>query len=70
MNTSLSPEQIHANFDAAVKTLNTAITGSNAAGVADAFGAMAAAAASLAEAVAAQDAAAPATSTARVRGAA
>jgi hypothetical protein len=64
------PAELWAHFDAAVKTLNTAITGSNAAGVADAFGEMAAAAASLAEAVAAQDAAAPATSTARVRGAA
>jgi hypothetical protein len=63
------PEGLWERFDAAVKTLNTAITGSNAADVADAFGEMAAAAAGLADAVAAEDAAVAATGT-RARGAA
>ena len=52
------PADLWTLFDAAVKTLNRAITGSNAAAVADAFGEMAAAAGGLAEAVAAEDAAA------------
>ena len=43
-------------FDAAVRTLNRAITGSNAADVADAFGELSDAAAALAEAVAKEDA--------------
>jgi hypothetical protein len=52
------PAGLWARFDAGVKTLNRAITGSDAAAVADAFGEMAAAAGGLAEAVAAEDAAA------------
>src|SRR5262249_45564619 len=45
------PPELWARFDAAVKTLNRAITGSNAADVADAFGEVSAAALGLAEAV-------------------
>lgn len=63
------PAELWARFDAAVKALNRAITGSSAADVADAFGEMSEAAASLADAVADQDAAAGATP-ARTRGAA
>jgi hypothetical protein len=51
------PPELWGQFDAAVRTLNRAITGSSAADVADAFGEMAAAAGRLAEAVAAEDAA-------------
>lgn len=63
------PAELWATFDEAVKTLNRAITGSDAADVADAFGEIGAAAASLAEAVAEQDAASGAGPT-RTRGAA
>ena len=52
------PEELWDRFDAAVATLNRAITGSNAAEVADAFGATADAATALADAVAGEDAAA------------
>ena len=51
------PEELWAPFDEAVATLNRAITGSNAATVADAFGDFAEAADRLAAAIAAQDAA-------------
>jgi hypothetical protein len=73
------PADLWTRFDAAVKTLNRAITGSDAAAVADAFGEMATAAGSLAEAVAAEDtvardaapgAAAASAASARTRGAA
>jgi len=63
------PAELWSRFDAAVKMLNTAITGSDAATVADAFGEMATAARSLAEAVAGEDAAASAAA-ARTKGAA
>jgi hypothetical protein len=59
------PEELWARFDAAVKTLNGAITGSSAANVADAFGEIADAAANVAEAVVREDA-----TVARARGAA
>lgn len=49
------PDDLWARFDTAVKTLNRAITGSNAAGVADAFGEIAEAAGDLADAVARED---------------
>jgi hypothetical protein len=49
------PAELWARFDAAVAELNRAITGSDAAVVADAFGEMAAAAAALADAVSAED---------------
>jgi hypothetical protein len=49
------PVALWARFDEAVATLNVAITGSDSARVADAFGEMAAAAGSLADAVAAED---------------
>lgn len=49
------PAEQWARFDAAVTALNIAITGSDAAAVADAFGEMSEAAGSMAEAVAAQD---------------
>ena len=45
------PQQLWERFDAAVAALNTAITGSNAANVADAFGELADAARALADAV-------------------
>lgn len=61
------PAELWARFDAAVARLNLAITGSDAAKVADAFGEMSEAAAALAEAVAQEDAAAQ---PARARGAA
>jgi hypothetical protein len=65
------PGELWARFDAAVATLNRAITGSDAAAVADAFGEISEASADLAEAVAGEDAAAgEATSRARARGAA
>jgi hypothetical protein len=50
------PADLWARFDSAVSELNHAITGSNAAAVADAFGEMAAAAGALADAVTAEDA--------------
>ena len=52
------PDELWARFDTAVKTLNRAITGSNAADVADAFGEIADAAGDLADAVAREDVAA------------
>jgi hypothetical protein len=61
------PADLWERFDAAVAGLNRAITGSDAATVADAFGDMADAAAALAEAVARED---EATEPARARGAA
>lgn len=60
------PGELWDRFDAAVTELNTAITGSDAAKVADAFGEMADAAGALADAVAREDAAEPT----RARGAA
>jgi hypothetical protein len=53
------PEELWSRFDAAVGGLNTAITGSNAADVADAFGEVASVAAALANAVAHEDEARP-----------
>jgi hypothetical protein len=59
------PDELWARFDASVAALNRAITGSNAAQVADAFGELSEAAGGLADAVAAEDAAArPASRTA------
>jgi hypothetical protein len=52
------PEELWAGFDQAVAALNTAITGSNSAAVADAFGELKEAAAALADAVAKEDLAA------------
>ncbi len=49
------PETLWARFDAAVATLNRAITQSSAAAVADAFGELSEAAGALADAVAAED---------------
>lgn len=49
------PRSLWERFDAAVTELNQAITGSDAATLADAFGAVAAAATALADAVAAED---------------
>jgi hypothetical protein len=63
------PGSLWDRFDRAVKTLNRAITGSDAAAVADAFGAMAQSARALADAVEAEDRAAR-TEQARERGAA
>ena len=62
------PEELWSRFDAAVDTLNQAITRSNAAAVADAFGEIAQEANALADAVAVEDSAA--TPSAQVRGAA
>ena len=59
------PDELWVRFDAAVKSLNRAIAGSDAAVVADAFGEISEAAADLAEAVAGEDVAAT-----RARGAA
>jgi hypothetical protein len=64
------PEELWARFDAAVKTLNRAITGSDAANVADAFGEISEAAAALADAVAREDAASVSGPPPRARGAA
>jgi hypothetical protein len=64
------PAELWERFDEAVRTLNRAITGSNAADVADAFGEMAAAAASLADAVTEQEAGSGTTTPPRERGAA
>jgi hypothetical protein len=49
------PEDLWTRFDQAVSALNTAITGSNSAAVADAFGELSDAAAALAEAVSHED---------------
>jgi hypothetical protein len=65
------PEDLWARFDAAVAGLNRAITGSDAAAVADAFGEVSEAAAELADAVEREDQAArEASSRDRARGAA
>jgi hypothetical protein len=65
------PADRWARFDQAVATLNAAITGSDAAAVADAFGEMSEAAGTLADAVALEDqAAAQATRGSRAAGAA
>ncbi len=65
------PDDLWARFDAAVATLNRAITGSDAAAVADAFGEIAEAAAELADAVVREDEAArEASARSRTRGAA
>ena len=53
------PTGLWARFDAAVAALNRAITGSDAAAVADAFGELADAAGALADAVASEDEAQP-----------
>jgi hypothetical protein len=52
------PEQMWEQFDSAVQTLNHAITGTNVAGVARAFAALASAAGALADAIEAEDQAA------------
>jgi len=52
------PEELWSRFDASVSALNSAITGSDAAAVADAFGELSEAAGHLADAVAREDAAA------------
>jgi hypothetical protein len=62
------PETLWSRFDAAVAELNRAITGSNAAAVADSFGEIAQAATALADAVEDEDSAVSAPS--QVRGAA
>ena len=65
------PPELWARFDAAVARLNRAITGSDAAEVADAFGEISEAATDLAESLAGEDAATGgASSRARARGAA
>jgi hypothetical protein len=64
------PAPLWARFDAAVTALNLAIAGSDAAAVADAFGEMSQAAATLADAVAQEDTSAPGQSHARATGAA
>jgi hypothetical protein len=53
------PAELWTRFDAAVQTLNRAITGSDAATVADAFGEISEAARALADAIAGEDAQAP-----------
>jgi hypothetical protein len=63
------PEDLWARFDQAVAALNKAITGSDSANVADAFGELSAVAGALADAIAAEDAAAQQTGS-RTRGAA
>jgi hypothetical protein len=64
------PETLWARFDRAVAALNKAITGSDSASVADAFGALSEAAAALADAVASEDAAVSQQAESRSRGAA
>lgn len=66
------PDELWTRFDEAVATLNGAITGSSAAGVADAFGEISEAAAALAETISSEDgtAASDAPSRSRARGAA
>jgi hypothetical protein len=63
------PPELWQRFDAAVTNLNLAITGSDAAAVADAFGELSEAAGELADAVSREDAVQPATRT-RAQGAA
>lgn len=64
------PEDVWERFDEAVAGLNRAITGSDAASVADAFGEIAESAGALADAVAREDAALDGTPRAGARGAA
>ncbi len=64
------PEDQWARFDAAVAALNKAITGSNAAAVADAFGELSVAAGALSDTVAREDAAAAPRTARSARGAA
>lgn len=64
------PEGLWQRFDAAVAALNNAITGSNAASVADAFGELSEAARQLADEVAVEDEAVSEPRRGRVRGAA
>jgi hypothetical protein len=64
------PEALWERFDAAVAALNRAITGSNAATVADAFGELSQAASDLADAVALEDGSAVQGRRSRARGAA
>lgn len=64
------PEALWSRFDAAVVALNQAIAGSNAAGVADAFGELSEAARALADEVAREDQAAESQTHPRARGAA
>jgi len=64
------PPELWARFDAAVASLNLAITGSDAAAVADAFGEMSEATVALADAVAREDEAARHAADTRSRGAA
>ena len=64
------PERLWQRFDAAVAALNNAITGSNAASVADAFGELSEAARQLADEVGVEDEAASEPRRGRVRGAA
>jgi hypothetical protein len=64
------PQQLWERFDAAVAALNTAITGSDAAAVADAFGGLSEVAQELAAAVEREDQAAAEQARTSVRGAA
>ena len=64
------PPQLWARFDAAVAALNVAISGSDSASVADAFGEMSQAAGEVADAVAQEDEAAQRREGGRARGAA
>jgi hypothetical protein len=64
------PEELWRRFDAAVGALNNAITGSNSADVADAFGELSEAAVQLADAVAREDEAGEHHARHRARGAA
>jgi hypothetical protein len=64
------PQKLWERFDAAVANLNSAITESNAANVADAFGELSEVAGELADAVAREDHAAGERTGSRVRGAA
>jgi hypothetical protein len=64
------PDELWTRFDRAVAALNTAITGSDSAQVADAFGELAEVAGALADAVAREDAAAEQRGRQRTRGAA
>lgn len=64
------PGELWERFDGAVAGLNRAITGSDAAAVADAFGELSDAATALADAVAREDEAAAASPSGRIRGAA
>jgi hypothetical protein len=62
------PENLWARFDRAVAALNKAITGSDSASVADAFGELSEAATALADAVAAEDASVAQQTGSRTRG--